>query len=355
MASRGRIRVLVCDDSLVVRGAVLRILRRDPAIELVGQARNGEEAIAIVRQHLADDPVEVVVLDIEMPVMDGLAALPRLLQLDHRLKIVMASTLTRRGAAITLQALHLGASDYVPKPDATAVSNSEQFAVDLLAKVRGLATLRRRSTEPATARPAPMAPMRVRSARGHKLVAIGSSTGGPQALFSFFRAMGPRLRVPIVLTQHMPASFIPLLAEHITNLGALACTVAADGEALRRDHVHIAPGDRHLLVRGDGPALRAQLLDGPAENFCRPAVDPMLRSAAEACGGAVLVVMLTGMGKDGLVGTRAVVQAGGEALAQDEASSVVWGMPGAIAQAGLCREILPVPELARTVLEVIGT
>ncbi len=357
----GRIRVAVCDDSLVVRGAILRILRSDPGIEVVGQARNGEEALVLVRANLASNPIEVIVLDIEMPVMDGLTALPRLLELDRRLKIVMASTLTRRGASISLQALHLGAADYVPKPDASAVASSAQFATDLLAKIRGLGQMRRRMLLPAappTAAPRPAAPVAIRAPRvggRHRLLAIGSSTGGPQALFTFFKALGPRLRIPVVLTQHMPATFIPLLAEHITNLRGLTCSVARTGDVLRRDHILVAPGEGHMLIRADGTALRVEISDGPPENFCRPAVDPMLRSAAEACGGGVLVLMLTGMGRDGLLGTRQVIEHGGEAIAQDEASSVVWGMPGAIAQAGLCRDILPLAKLPGAITELVGT
>ena len=361
-ATTGRIRVAVCDDSLVVRGAILRILRSEPGIEVVGQARNGEEALVLVRANLAANPIEVIVLDIEMPVMDGLAALPRLLELDRRLKIVMASTLTRRGASISLQALHLGAADYVPKPDASAVANSAQFATDLLAKIRGLGQMRRRMLLPATSatvapRPAAAAAA-IRAPRvggRHRLLAVGSSTGGPQALFTFFKALGPRLRIPVVLTQHMPATFIPLLAEHISNLGGLTCSVARTGDILRRDHILIAPGEGHMLIRADGTALRVEISDGPPENFCRPAVDPMLRSAAEACGGGVLVLMLTGMGRDGLLGTRQVIERGGEAIAQDEASSVVWGMPGAIAQAGLCRDILPLAKLPGAIAELVGT
>ncbi len=361
--STGRIRVAVCDDSLVVRGAILRILRSEPGIEVVGQARNGEEALSLVRSHLASNPIEVIVLDIEMPVMDGLTALPALLQLDRRLKVVMASTLTRRNASISLQALHLGAADYIPKPDASGVANSAQFAADLLAKIRGLGQMRRRMLAPASpASVAPSAPTTTTTIRAPRagsrprLLAVGSSTGGPNALFTFFKALGPRLRVPVVLTQHMPASFIPLLAEHITNLGGMPCSVAREGEPLRRDHILVAPGDRHMLIRADGTTLRAQLSDEPPVNFCRPAVDPMLQSAAEACGpGGVLVLMLTGMGRDGLAGTRSVIERGGEAIAQDEASSVVWGMPGAIAQAGLCRDILPLKRLPAAIAELVGS
>ncbi len=168
-------------------------------------------------------------------------------------------------------------------------------------------------------------------------------------------ALGRDVRLPVVLTQHMPATFMPILAEHITRLGGMPCAEAQEGERLQPGRIYLAPGDRHLLVRSSGAALHAELSSEPPENFCRPSVDPMLRSAAEACGGRVLTVMLTGMGHDGLAGTRQVVDAGGGAIAQDEATSVVWGMPGAIAQAGLCHAVLPLPRIGPRVLEILRT
>jgi two-component system chemotaxis response regulator CheB len=185
------------------------------------------------------------------------------------------------------------------------------------------------------------------------LLAIGSSTGGPQAVFTLVQALGPRLGVPVVLTQHMPASFTPLLAKHITALGALPCREAVSNETLQPDRIYLAPGDRHLLLQAGPAGLRAVLSDLPAENFCRPSVDPMLRSAATATGGGTLLVMLTGMGQDGLLGTRALVEAGGTALAQDEATSIVWGMPGAIARAGLCHAVLPLGALAWQIQSIL--
>ncbi len=186
------------------------------------------------------------------------------------------------------------------------------------------------------------------------LLAIGSSTGGPQALFTLLQGLGRGVPVPVVLTQHMPATFIPILAEQLTRLGGMPCAEAREDQPLRPGYVHLAPGDRHLLVKAaPGGGLRAQLSSEPPENYCRPSVDPMLRSAAEACGGRVLGVMLTGMGHDGLQGTRNVVEAGGVAIAQDEATSVVWGMPGAVAQAGLCRAVLPLPAIAPYVRDIL--
>ncbi len=185
-----------------------------------------------------------------------------------------------------------------------------------------------------------------------RLLAIGSSTGGPQALFTLVQGLGRSLNVPVVLTQHMPATFTPILAEHLTRVGGMPCAEARDGETLVAGRIYLAPGDRHLLIDGRS-ALRARLTGDAPENYCRPSVDPMLRSAAACCDGRVLVAMLTGMGHDGMEGTRRVVEAGGAAIAQDEASSVVWGMPGAIARAGLCHAVLPLPQIAPRLLELL--
>ncbi len=341
-------RVLLCDDSLVIRGAMGRMLESDPMVRVTARVANGQQALEAVRRERFD----VAVLDIEMPVMDGMTALPLLLRADPGLRVVMASTLTTRGADIALRALRLGAADYVPKPTVAAIAD-DSFRRELLAKVKGLARLRRRDSAPAAATHPPMAPGRPAGHEAPLLLAVGSSTGGPQALFTLVQGLGKAVPVPVVITQHMPATFTPILAEHLTRLGALPCVEARDGEALQSGRIHLAPGNRHLLVEGRAGALRASLSDGPAENFCRPSVDPMLRSAAASCGGRVLVVMLTGMGHDGRDGTRAVVEAGGTALAQDEATSVVWGMPGAIAQAGLCHRVLPLTALAPGVLNLL--
>jgi two-component system, chemotaxis family, protein-glutamate methylesterase/glutaminase len=338
-------RVMVCDDSAVIRGAIARILEADPAVQVVARAANGQMAV----EELKRTPVDVVVLDIEMPVMDGMTALPLLLRADPQLKVIMASTLTTRGADIALRALRLGAADYVPKP--SAVHGDEAFRRELVEKVKGLARLR----HPVALPTREAAGLRLRPAPGMqpRLLAVGSSTGGPQALFMLVQGLGKTLNVPVVLTQHMPATFTPILADHIGKLGGLPCTEAKDGEALQAGRIYLAPGDRHLLVNGARGNLTAHLTSDPPENFCRPSVDPMLRSAAVACDGRVLVAMLTGMGQDGLAGTRRVVDAGGSAIAQDEATSVVWGMPGAVAQAGLCHAVLPLPRIAPKLRELL--
>jgi two-component system chemotaxis response regulator CheB len=360
---------MICDDSVTIRGAIARMLETDPGIQVVAKVSNGRMAI----EELKRTKVDVLILDIEMPVLDGMAALPLLLQTDPGLRIIMASTLTTRGADIAMRALRLGAADYVPKPTSIGTATDDRFRMEIISKVKGLARLRHRSvsppraTTPVTTRPAPVLPP--------KMLAIGSSTGGPQALFALIQALGRSVNVPVILTQHMPATFTPILAEHITRLGGLPCAEAKDGEPLLPGRIYLAPGDKHLIIEhGAGPGsggsqggnqggghrspmggamARVRLSTDPPENFCRPAVDPMLRSAANVCDGRVLVTMLTGMGHDGLAGTRRVVEAGGAAVAQDEATSVVWGMPGAIAQAGLCHAVLPLPRIAPKLLEML--
>jgi two-component system chemotaxis response regulator CheB len=263
----------------------------------------------------------------------------------------MASTLTTRGADIALRALRLGAADYIPKPSSIGTVSDDGFKRELLEKVKGLARMRRRPAMPSrprhpiALRPAPVLPAR--------LLAIGSSTGGPQALFALVQGLGRSLGVPVVMTQHMPATFTPILAEHLNRLGVMPCTEARNGESLVAGRIYLAPGDRHFLIEGGRSGLRSRLTTDPPENFCRPSVDPMLRSAAAACDGRVLVAMLTGMGHDGLVGTKKVIETGGAAIGQDEASSVVWGMPGAIAEAGLCHAVLPLVKIAPKLLEML--
>ena len=340
---------MVCDDSVVIRGAISRMLEADPAVQVVARAANGQTAL----DELKRAKVDVVVLDIEMPVMDGMTALPLLLRADPGLRVIMASTLTTRGADIALRALRLGAADYLPKPSSIGTRSDDSFRRELLEKVKGLARLRHRAALPPSAGPAARLALRSAPPFPARLLAVGSSTGGPQALFTLVQGLGRSLSVPVVLTQHMPPTFTPILAEHIGKLGGMPCAEAKDGEALQPGRLYLAPGDRHLLVEGAHGAMRARLSSDPPENFCRPSVDPMLRSAAVACDGRVLVAMLTGMGHDGLAGTRAVVQAGGAAVAQDEATSVVWGMPGAIAQAGLCHAVLPLPLVAPKLVELL--
>jgi two-component system chemotaxis response regulator CheB len=355
----GIVRVLVCDDSSVVRSVLERLLHTDASIRVVAKAVNGREAIEAVQA----GGIDVVVLDIEMPVMDGLAALPRLLTADRAVKVLMSSMMTTKGGAVALESLRLGAADFIPKP--TSVGNvgmDGEFRTELLAKVRGLGRqchayrLRRGIGQQAAVPQPPAAVLRLRPVPILRptVLGIGSSTGGPAALLTLFQALGDRVAVPILLTQHMPASFTPQLAEHIHRLGGATCAEAVHGEPLRPGHVHLAPGNRHLTVVSREGGVTIALTDDPPENFCRPAVDPMLRTLSAAYPGRVLTLMLTGMGQDGLHGAERVVADGGSVIAQDEASSIVWGMPGAVARAGLCQAVLPLNELAPKLLHFVG-
>jgi two-component system, chemotaxis family, protein-glutamate methylesterase/glutaminase len=298
-----------------------------------------------------------------MPVMDGLTALPLLIAAKPDLKVIVASTLTRRNADISVQALAAGAADYVTKPGSTALVTADVFKRELVAKVKALGHARRAARgepapsaaaaarrEPAAAPPPRAAPrivLRPAPVEPPDLVAIASSTGGPQALFRLLTGLRGGINVPILITQHMPATFTTILAEHVGRQSGWPAAEAVDGEPVRPGRVYIAPGDFHMTVEAapGGPKL-IRLDKNPPENFCRPAADPMLRSLAKAYGRRVLCLVLTGMGHDGLRGGREVVAAGGAVLAQDEASSVVWGMPGAVATAGLCSAVLPLDELA---------
>jgi two-component system chemotaxis response regulator CheB len=344
------IRVMICDDSAVIRSAIANILAADPDLEIVAKVPHGRAALDALKLQ----PVDVLILDIEMPVMDGLTALPLALALSPGLSVIIASTLTTRGAEIAMRALRLGAADYVSKPSASEVAGDTRFGPELIAKVHGFARLRRG----AAVRPAervPAGPVTLRAPPRHpvRLLAIGSSTGGPNALFTLVQSLSPNLPVPVVLTQHMPRTFTPILALHIDKLGILPCAEARHGEVLQPGRILLAPGDRHLLIQRRGSHLVAELSDGPPENFCRPAVDPMLRTACEAVNGRMLIAMLTGMGHDGLAGSRKVIEAGGGLIAQDEASSVVWGMPGAVARAGLACAVLPLAQIGGKVNTLI--
>jgi two-component system chemotaxis response regulator CheB len=337
---------MLVDDSATVRAILRRLLDAEPGIRVVHQAGDGRAALAALGTARPD----VVLLDLEMPVMDGMTALPLILKAAPLAAVIVASALTQRGAKEAIAALAAGAADYVPKPQGAAGGAADPvFKAELVAKIRGWARMKRQEKAPPPSRPSvavprPALPQKFRPA----LVAIGCSTGGPQALAALVKRL-PRLPVPVVLVQHMPPGFTTMLAQHLDRLGPNRCAEAVEGEALAPGRIHLAPGDRHLLVEAAGGGLRARLSSGPPENFCRPAVDPLLRAAVGAVGGRLLAVILTGMGHDGLEGCRAVAAAGGAVIAQDEASSVVWGMPGAVARAGLAGLLAPPEALAERI------
>ena len=345
-----KIRIVVVDDSAVVRGLISRWIEAEADIEIVSLHRNGRLAVEAIE---TDNP-DVVILDIEMPEMDGLTALPLLLRKKPGLPVIMASTLTRRNAEISLKALTLGARDYIPKPEAQhGLVTADDFRRDLLAKIRALAPRRRQRRHAtaltaethaaAAAKPAaePAIALRAASTVLPRIIVIGSSTGGPPALSATLKALGPAGQsVPILITQHMPPTFTGILAEHLARAAGRPAAEAIDGEPILAGKIYVAPGGKHMLVKaGAAPTIR--LDDGPPINFCKPAVDPLFASAAEAYGPATLGLVLTGMGHDGAEGGCRIAAGGGTVIAQDEATSVVWGMPGAAARAGICSAVLP--------------
>ncbi len=360
------IRVMIVDDSVVVRGLVARWLDEEPGIKVVGSLRTGREAVEQVESVAPD----VVILDIEMPDLDGLSALPLLLRKDRDLIVIMASTLTRRNAEASFKAMSLGAADYIPKPETNrGVTTSVEFRRELIDKVRNLGSRRRlraasHPIAPVPARssvdsqPQASAPVLTpaRSARFRlrpfgnvvpRVLLIGSSTGGPQALNTVVSQLGAVIdRAAVLITQHMPATFTTILAEHLGRASHRPVREAVDHEPVVPGRIYVAPGGRHMLVeRTDNNPIVA-LSDGPPVNFCKPAVDPLFASASRVWGPSILAVVLTGMGSDGAKGAAEIVAAGGSVIAQDEATSVVWGMPGAAANAGVCSAVLPLDQIA---------
>jgi len=336
----GKVRVLIVDDSVVIRHLLREALESDAGIEVVGAEANGQAALAAIPVVKPD----LVTLDIEMPVMDGLKAL-QCIRKDHpRLRVVMFSTLTTRGAAATLEALSLGADDYVAKAsNAGKLDESlSRLRSELLPKIRQFFTSRGHAGQPARSQ---IAPARSFPKSKPRVLVIGVSTGGPNALAKVIPALPARLPLPILVVQHMPPTFTRLLAERLDAASTLHVLEAEDGMEVAPGRVVIARGDYHLRVRRMGPQTVCALDQAPHENSCRPAVDVLFRSAVEAYGGDVLSAVLTGMGSDGRRGTEAVKAAGGYSIAQDEPSSVVWGMPGAVVEAGLANQVLPLEQI----------
>ncbi|MGE8130038.1 chemotaxis-specific protein-glutamate methyltransferase CheB [Methylobacterium sp. NPDC080182] len=381
-SSATAIRVLVADDSAVVRGLVARWIG-EAGFELVGTASNGRIALELMAKH---DP-DVVLLDIEMPELDGTTALPRMLAMSPSVQVVMMSTLTTRNADISLKCLALGAVDYIAKPESSrGVTTSDTFRVELIERVRVFGSARARNRRPsaapaghapgyhaapapaavpAAAHPAPAATARpatpftlrpkVRNRTQPRALLIGSSTGGPRAVGEMLEGIGAAAlrRLPVLIVQHMPPIFTAVFAEHLSTRTGLPAAEGKAEERVEPGRIYVAPGGRHmgLAAGAGGPIIK--LTDGPPVNFCRPAVDVLFKDAAVVFGAATATVILTGMGSDGTNGARALTEAGGPVLAQDEATSTVWGMPGSVARAGLAEAVLPLPELATALRAMI--
>ncbi len=382
ISSREPIRVMIVDDSAVVRGIIGNWFAGDPGFAVVASHFNGRRAVDDVTNSKPD----VIILDLEMPEMGGLDALPLILERKPGTAVIVASTLSQRGAEASITALNLGAADYLPKPSAaTNKINSAEFRADLLQKVRELGLkARRRIERTAAPRPAPavtagaaaaapapapvakLAPqpiakprmpeaLRRPSTAPVRAIVIGSSTGGPQALSKVFTALGPAMAgVPVLVTQHMPPTFTTILAEHLSRSAGRDAREGTDGEVVVPGRIYVAPGARHMLITRSGQDVVIRLSDAPPVNYCKPAVDPLFQSAAAVYGANLLGVVLTGMGTDGAKGGQAIVAAGGTMIAQDEETSVVWGMPGAMAATGVCSGVLPIDEIGPKLAGFLG-
>jgi two-component system chemotaxis response regulator CheB len=373
-----KIHVMIVDDSAVIRSIYRRFLSEDPDIKIVAVAENGRLGVEALNDKALADSIDIIILDVEMPEMDGLTALPELKKRAVNAHVIMSSTLTQRSANVTMRAMSLGASDYVAKPGAIPGSDQkEAFCHEIIGKVKVWAGKRARNTAPSSpatptttqavatataptppaARPVIATPkveftLRKAPFTPPKALAIGGSTGAPQALITLFTALHGRLpNIPIFITQHMPPIFTGLLAQNIEKACGRSCKEAQHEEPVDPHSIYVAPGDHHMQV-GGSPVLRLKVTQDPPVNFCRPAVDPMLASLSTAYGSALLTVILTGMGSDGLTGCRQVTQHGGTVIAQDQETSVVWGMPGVVTKDGLCSAVLPLEALAPKIVEL---
>ncbi len=351
-----KIRVLIVDDSTVIRRLLTNALTSDPAIEIAGVAANGKIALAKIPQVAPD----VITLDMEMPEMDGLTTLVEIRKLYPKLPVIMFSTLTQRGAEATMEAFTKGANDFATKPSnvGSVTAAIETVVNELVPKIKQFCNwnsrsssiarseMRNQSDRPSTQRKplVPVKPSRV------EIVVIGVSTGGPNALTAMLPKLPESFPVPILIVQHMPPVFTKHLADRLNQLCKLHVHEAVDGEVLVAGGVWLAPGNFHMTLRRQGPQLKAVLNQEQPENSCRPAVDVLFRSASELFGANVLAVVMTGMGNDGQRGCDAIRQAGGRVIVQDEETSVVWGMPGAVFNAGLAHKILPLPRIADEIL-----
>jgi two-component system chemotaxis response regulator CheB len=339
------IRVMIVDDSLTVRTIFKRMVESDPAMVIAGTASSAEGAIA----QLNAEPADVVLLDLEMPGIGGLDALPTILATPAAPQVLVVSSLTMDGAEHTLTALAMGAADTLLKPRPGGFT--EDYRTQLLGKIRALGSrLSDTSDEsPVLAAPSFARPAMARRSLRPEVIGIGASTGGIHALGLMLRRLTPDFDVPLLITQHLPASFIPVFARQVEAACKRPADIAADGMAIGPGRILIAPGDGHIVVQRKGDRLTCRISAEPAPSGCLPSVDPMFASLAEACEGRALGVVLSGMGRDGVIGAKQLVEAGGAIWAQDADTCAVWGMPGAVARAGLASMIAPPDQLGEAV------
>lgn len=356
LARGAKLRVAVVDDSAVVRSLLTKWIGAEPDLELVAALASGIEAIGQVEQLKPD----IMILDITMPDLDGISALPLLLERKRDLVVIMASTLTHRNAEISLRALEQGAADYLPKPGGPDSPPVEVFHRELIEKIRSLgsALVQTIASAPPLSPESLRARLHAKAAPGAfttrpftpvvpRVLVIGASTGGPQMLIALAANLGPVIDTsPVLVTQHMPPTFTTVFADYLARASERPAREGVDGEPVLAGRIYVAPGARHMKVRRDNGRAVIAIDNGPPVNFCKPAVDPLFKSAAETWGGATLGLVLTGMGSDGLAGASEIVRAGGNIVSQDEATSIVWGMPGGVAHAGLSAAVLPLDAIA---------
>lgn len=368
MAHLPPIRVLLVDDSAVIRGLICKAIEAHGDTEVVGRASNGSAAIDQAKLLKPD----IIVLDVEMPVMDGLTALPKILEASPASKVIMVSSLTMRNAKTSMQALSLGASECVAKPSSKIGDEVDLFYVELISKIRALSGRATTSPAPISAQgftaPAPLVKkaatpanvMRINlleklNPRGIHAIAIASSTGGPQALITLFKQLkGGLTRTPLFITQHMPPTFTTILAQQLSDCGERVVKEAVHDSVVEAGVAYVAPGDYHMEVVRVNNRPMIQLNQHPAENYCRPAADPMLRSLSKVYGVNLCSIVLTGMGQDGCEGAKEVVNSGGSVIAQDAASCAVYGMPKAVVDAGICKAVLPLNDIASFIIRQVG-
>ncbi len=362
------IRVLIVDDSAVIRRLVSGVIETDPRLEVASTAPNGVIALQKIVQLRPD----LVILDVEMPELDGLGTLVEIRRHWPTLPVIMFSTLTERGAAVTIDALTRGATDYVTKPTSLGSADlarervREQLVPKILAFCRRPARpipAPKRSPGPSESAalgvmsaPPPRLPVPrlARAPRRVETLVIGVSTGGPNALAKLLPQLGARFPVPVLVVQHMPPMFTRLMAERLDAICPLQVGEATEGCVVEPGRIWIAPGDFHMVPKREGSQVVLALSSSPQENSCRPSVDPLFAAAASVYGAGTLGLILTGMGQDGLRGAGEIRKAGGRIIVQDEASSVVWGMPGAVVRAGLADAVVPLDDIAAQLAQAVA-
>jgi two-component system chemotaxis response regulator CheB len=341
-----KIKVLVVEDSPIMRKLITDILKNDPEIEVIDTAKTGKEAVEKAKILKPD----VITLDIEMPEMDGITALKILRKEVPQTKIIMFSSLTQEGAKITIECLTLGAYDFVPKPSSKSFWESiKKIEQDLIPKIKSITPLEKIKS---IYRPSYVVSEIKKGI--YKACGIGVSTGGPQTLLKIIPELSPNFPAPILIVQHMPPLFTKQLAERLDSISRIRVKEAEEGEIVRDGIVYIAPGDYHMRVKKENAFVKIKLHQGPPRNFCRPSVDELFESLAEVYNGKTLVLVLTGMGSDGKEGAKKIKEKGGVVLAQDAESSVVFGMPKAVIEEGLADEVINLFKIPERLKELFG-